>query len=307
MTLFLYAATVLIWGSTWFIIKFQLNGTAEEVSVGIRFVLASLVLFGIAAARGRRLGLPRRHWRMVAVQGALMFCLNYLLVYPGTNYISSGLMAVIFTLLIPANLVNEFVFLRTPISGRVAIASVLGVVGVGLLFLPELRGTSLSGDALKGIGLGMGAVYFASLGNIAASINTRHKLPVTAVNAWGMLLGGLLSLIAAAALGRPLTVQWDTGYGVSLVYLAVFGSAVAFTCYLMLIERIGSARAAYSSVLLPIVALLVSTAFEGFTWTATAVLGLAIALCGNVLALTAKKTVPPSAPNPETVSVRRTP
>ncbi|MEO1575751.1 MAG: EamA family transporter, partial [Pseudomonadota bacterium] len=222
--------------------------------------------------------------------------LNYLLVYPGTNYIPSGLMAVIFTLLIPANLVNERLFLKIPISGRVALAGVLGVAGVALLFWPELQHTDLSGDAAKGIALGVGAVYFASLGNIAATVNTRRKLPVTAVNAWGMLLGGALSLVAAAAMGRSLTVQWETGYVWSLLYLAVFGSAVAFTCYLLLIERIGSSRAAYSSVLLPVVALIISTVFEGFVWTVAGIAGLAIALAGNVLALTAKQTAPTPPP-----------
>ena len=209
MTLLLYAATVLIWGSTWYIIRFQLNGTAEEVSVGIRFVLAALVLFGIAAISGRRLTIAREHWFMVGLQGILMFCLNYLFVYPGTNYITSGLMAVIFTLLIPANLINEYIFLRTPISGRVALSGVLGVAGVGLLFLPELQHTDMSGDALKGIGLGVAAVLFASLGNVAATINSRRRLPVTAVSAWGMLLGGVMSLVAAAAMGRSMSVQWD--------------------------------------------------------------------------------------------------
>ena len=298
MTLLLYAATVLIWGSTWYIIRFQLNGTAEEVSVGIRFVLASIVLFGIAAVSGRRLTIAREHWFMVGLQGMLMFCLNYLFVYPGTNYITSGLMAVIFTLLIPANLINEYVFLRTPISGRVALAGVLGVVGVGLLFLPELQHTDMSGDALKGIGLGVAAVMFASLGNVAATVNSRHRLPVTAVSAWGMLLGGVMSLIAAAAMGRSLSVQWDTGYIWSLAYLAVFGSAVAFTCYLLLLERIGSARAAYSSVLLPVVALIISTLYEGFVWTTAAFAGLIVALAGNVLALTSKSAPAASTTTP---------
>lgn len=299
MTLLLYAATVLIWGSTWFVIRFQLNGTAEEVSVGVRFILAAVVLFGIAALRGRRLSIPREFWGMVALQGALMFCLNYLLVYPGMQYIPSGLMAVIFSLLIPANLLNERLFLRVPISPRVAVSGILGVAGVALLFWPELKNTDLFGDAAKGIALGIGAVYSASLGNIAATISTRRKLPVTAVNAWGMLLGGALSLVAAAAMGRSLSVQWDAGYAWSLLYLAVFGSAVAFTCYLLLIERIGSSRAAYSSVLLPVVALLISTVFEGFVWTVAGVVGLAIALAGNVLALTAKQAKPaPPRPQP---------
>lgn len=292
MTLFLYAATVLIWGSTWIAIKFQLNGTPEDVSIGARFIFASLVLFGIAMLRRRPVRLAREFWPMVAVQGALMFCANYVLVYRGTNFISSGLMAVIFTLLIPANQLNEFVFFRKPIAARVALAGLLGVVGVTLMFWPELSTSdwSWSGGALAGIGLGIASVYCASLGNMAAVVNTGRKLPVTAVNAWGMLFGGTLSLALAMILGEPFEIHWDIDYAVSFVYLAVFGSAVAFTCYLLLIERIGSARAAYSSVLLPIVAMLISTFFEGFQWSLMAFAGVAIALIGNALALTGKRT-----------------
>ncbi|MFK7886377.1 MAG: DMT family transporter [Gammaproteobacteria bacterium] len=292
MTYFLYAVTVLIWGSTWIAIKYQLNGTPEDVSIGARFIFAAIVLFAIAALSGRRIRLPRACWPMVATQGALMFCMNYVLVYRGTNYISSGLMAVIFTLLIPANQLNEFIFFRKPISGRVALAGLMGVAGVLLMFWPELRKSDWSDGALTGIGLGIASVYFASLGNMAAVINTGKQLPVTAVNAWGMLLGGTLSLGLAVALGETLHITWDSGYSWSFLYLSVFGSAIAFTCYLMLIERIGSARAAYSSVLLPIVAMLISTFFEDFRWSAMALIGVAIALVGNAMALTGKRRVP---------------
>jgi len=290
MTLLLYAATVLIWGSTWIAITFQLNGTAEEVSVAVRFVLASLVLFVIGGVRRRPLRIPRDAVPMVATQGALMFCANYFFVYYGTNYISSGLMAVIFTLLIPANLLNEYLFFRNPISRRVAVAGLLGIFGVSLIFWPELNRTQLSAGTLTGVALGVAAVVFASLGNMAAIANTSGRMSVTAVNAWGMLIGGLLSLLLAAVMGRPLAVQWDTGYALSMLYLAVFGSAVAFTCYLLLIERIGSSRAAYSSVVLPIVALIISTFFEDFHWNALALAGLVIALAGNALALTERHT-----------------
>ncbi len=297
MILALYAATVLIWGSTWIAITYQLNGTAEEVSIAFRFTLAAIVLFGIAIVRRRPLTIPRSAIPMVALQGSLMFCANYLLVYHGTNFITSGLMAVIFTLLIPANLLNEFIFFRKRISLRVVTAGVLGVFGVSLLFWPELSRTQISSQTLTGIALGVSAVYCASLGNMAAIVNIERKLPVTAVNAWGMLLGGVMSLALAAAMGRPLIIHWDPGYVWSMLYLSVLGSAVAFTCYLLLIERIGSARAAYSSVLLPIVALIISTFMEGFQWTFMALVGLAIALAGNALALT-RKRAKPAAPSP---------
>ena len=162
------------------------------------------------------------------------------------------------------------------------------VTGVALIFWPEVQGTELDRDALKGFALGIGSVTFASLGNMAAIANTRRRLPVVAVNAWGMLIGGLLSAVLALLLGKPMTVTLDTPYLVSMVYLAVFGSAVAFTCYLVLIDRIGAAKAAYSSVLLPVVALLISTVFEDFRWSLLALGGLAFVLVGNLLALTAR-------------------
>ena len=190
MTLLLYVTMVLIWGSTWFAITFQLNGTAEEVSVAVRFILASLVLFAIGKLRGRNLRLSREALPMVAVQGALMFCANYFLVYYGTNYITSGLMAILFTLLIPANLLNEYLFFRNPASRRVMLAGAMGVAGIALIFWPELTRTAMSRDTLLGVALGAGAVYFASLGSMAAIVNTGKKLPVTAVNAYGMMFGG---------------------------------------------------------------------------------------------------------------------
>lgn len=284
----LYAATVLIWGSTWIAITYQLNGTAEEVSVAIRFILAALVLFGIGRLTGRRVWLPRSALPMVAIQGALMFCGNYFLVYYGTNYITSGLMAVIFTVLIPANLINEYLFFRSPVSGQVALAGVLGVAGVALIFWPEVTGAGFAQSSMKGVLLGLGSVYLASLGNMAAVANTRKRLPVLAVNAWGMLFGGVLSFGLALATGRSLHVNLDTGYVATMIYLSVFGSAVAFSCYLVLMDRIGSAKAAYSTVLLPIVALLISTLFEDFHWSLLAVAGLGLAVVGNLLALTAR-------------------
>lgn len=296
MTLTLYVIMVLIWGSTWYAITFQLNGTAEEVSVAVRFILASIVLFIIGRLRRRDLRLSRAALPMVAVQGALMFCANYFMVYYGTNFIASGLMAILFTLLIPANLLNEYLFFRKPASRRVMLAGVLGLIGIALIFWPELRRTEISRQTVWGILLGIGAVYSASLGNMAALVNTGKKLPVTAVNAYGMLFGGVLSYLIAALLGRPLGIIVDAGYMWSMLYLSVFGSAVAFTCLLLLLERIGSARTAYSSVVLPIVALTISTFVENFTWTPIAVLGVAIALGGNALALTGKPVTAPPRP-----------
>ncbi len=159
-----------------------------------------------------------------------------------------------------------------------------------MIFWPEVSVLSLGDNTIVGISLVLLGTILASFGNMTAVINTRHELPVVAVNAHAMAWSALLSLLIAALLGRELNFSLQPGYIISLVYLAVFGSAIAFGCYLALIRRIGSARAAYSSVLFPVVALAISTVVEGYRWTAIAAVGIMLTLAGNWLILRSKAT-----------------
>ena len=282
----LYAVVVLIWGSTWAAIPFQLGTVAEEVSVAYRFGLASLALFVFAAATGRRISIPTRQYTMVVLMGSLMFSANYLFTYYAINYVTSGLVAVVFSLIVVTNGFLERLFFGRPLQGRLVAASILGVGGIVCMFWPEVQRFDLQDDSVYGVFLTMIAVVFASLGNMAAIVSTSHNLPVVTVNAHGMAWGALTSAIVAVVLGREFDFVWQTDYVASLAYLAVFGSAVAFGCYLALLRSIGSARAAYTSVLFPVVALLVSTLIEGYQWTAPAFAGIAFIVAGNWLALT---------------------
>ncbi len=288
--LLLYAAVVMIWGSTWAAIPFQFGVVAAEVSVGYRFGIAAVLLYTYALISGRQIRLPANAYGFVLLQGTLLFCLNYLLVYYATARITSGLVAVVFSSIVLFNAINERIFFNTRIDGRLVIAGLLGLGGIAMIFWPEVAVLSFGDNTIIGISLVLLGTVLASFGNMTAVINTRHELPVVAVNAHAMAWSALLSLVIATLIGRDINFSLQPGYVISLAYLAVFGSAIAFGCYLALIRRIGSARAAYSSVLFPVVALAISTVVEGYRWTAIAAVGIMLTLAGNWLILRSRAT-----------------
>jgi len=283
---FLYATAVLIWGSTWIAITFQLGPVAEEVSVAYRFGLGSVTLFAYAAIAGRRTRIPLESYGYIVLMGVLMYSGSYMLVYHATSYVTSGLVAVIFSLIVVSNAFFERLFFGKPLEGRMMLASALGIGGVAFLFWPEVSSLDPGDQVIIGIALATGSVVIASLGNMVAIVNTARDLPVIAVNAHAMAWGCLSSLIIALSMGRSINFSFDPAYVWSLLYLAVFGSAIAFGAYLALLRLIGSARAAYTSVLFPIVALTISTIFEGYQWSALAFAGMTLIAAGNWLALT---------------------
>lgn len=284
-TSLIYAIVVLIWGTTWFVIKFQLGVVAPEISLVYRFGLASACVFAYARLTGSPLSLSWREHRFIALQGATLFCLNYWMTYLSTQYLTSGLVAVIFTSIIFFNIVNGRVFLKTLIEPRVLVAAAAGVLGVALLFLPEL-GAALGDPAIaRGATLALAATYVASLGNMAAARNTHSGLPVVTVNAYGLAYGTIGLAAIAAIRGTPVEFDPRWPYVASLLYLSLAGTSLAFGLYLALIKRIGASRAAYTSVMFPVVALSVSTLFEGYRWSLPAMFGLTVLVVGNALAL----------------------
>ena len=292
----LYILTCLIWGSTWLGIKFQLGVVDPEISVVYRFSLAAGLL--LAFSLFRRLPLrfsPREHFFM-ALQGLTLFSLNYIAVYLSELYLSSGLVAVVFSLIIVFNVFLSAVFLGNPIRPRVLLGGALGIDGLALVFRPQLAGLSLSEDRAVGLGLAAAGTAIASVGNIVAARNQRHSLPIVQSNGYGMAYGALITLLVALARGARLSFVPSFEYIASLLYLAAFGSVVAFGAYLTLLGRIGPDRAAYISVVFPIVALALSTLFEGLRWEWIALLGVGLVILGNTLALTGRR--PAAKPRP---------
>jgi len=281
----LYAAAVLIWGSTWIGIKFQLGEVAPAVSVAYRFALAALMLLAWCRWRRLRLRLSLAAHLAIATQGLLLFGLNYVLVYESERYLNSGLVAVIFSLIVFLNLIGMRVFFKTPIAPRVIVGAVAGVGGVVLLFWPEVARLRGGGEVWAGLGFALASVTVAAGGNLMAYRNKVLELPLPVTTGYGMAYGALLVAAYVLLTGTPWRMQWDFAYLGSLFYLALFGSVVAFLSYLTLIHRIGADRAGYVGVLVPLVALLISTLFESYQWHAEAVLGVLLCLAGNVLVL----------------------
>lgn len=284
-SLTLYVACVLIWGSTWLVITFQLGHVPPAVSVAYRFALAAATLLSYCAVRGLTMRFSRRDHGWMALQGFLLFGTNYVLVYLSEAHISSGLTAVIFSSMVFWNILGMRYFYATPLRPATLAGATLGVLGVVLVFAPELTLFSTGGAGLRGLGYGLAATVSASLGNITATRNRRHGLPVVQQNAYGMLYGALLVALFAFVTGQAFVLEKSAPYLLSLAYLALFGSVLAFGGYLTLLGRIGADRAGYVTVAIPIVAVALSTLFEGFRWHPATLMGIALCVLGNVLVL----------------------
>ncbi|HXH03135.1 MAG TPA: EamA family transporter [Candidatus Competibacteraceae bacterium] len=279
----LYASVVLIWGLTWIAIKLQLGLVPAPVSIAYRFAIAAVVLFAWLLATGRLQRLQAADHGFCLLQGLCLFCLNFLCFYNATAYIPSGVVAVVFSTATLWNAFNGRLFLGTAITARVLGGAGLGLLGIGALFWPELRGQGAGADTLYGLALALAGTYNFSLGNMISAHQQRRGLRPLTSNAWGMLYGTGLLLLYVLAAGIPLRFDPAPGYVLALLYLAIPGSVIGFTAYLTLVGRIGPDKAAYATVLFPVVALNVSAWVEGYQWSPLALAGLAAVLAGNVL------------------------
>lgn len=285
----LYILTVLIWGSTWFAIEFQLGTVAVEASIAYRYLIASASLFVWLLLRGKQLRYPLKAHLWFALMGGLMFCLNYLMAYRAQIYLPSALSAIVFSSVVWMNIINARVFFGVRAGWRVLLGSIVGVAGLAMLFLPQVGAINLSDKIVVGSLLAMLGAFSASLGNMVSQRTQARALPVLQSNAWGMLYGALATIAYALLNDVTFTIDWSAAYVGSLLYLSIFGSVVAFWSYLTLLGRIGAHRAGYVSVLFPVVALLISMAFEGLRLSVTLVLGTLFVLAGNVLVLNVRR------------------
>ena len=289
----LYSTTSFIWGSTWLAIKFQLGVVDPLISVVYRFILASILLLGFCKLNGLNLKYNVRQHLFIALQGFFLFGINYWLVYIAEVHLTSGLVAVIFSLIIFMNIFNGAIFLGLSIRLRVFVGATIGIIGIGLVFKQELFSFSLSSDNSMALVIAIVSAFSASLGNITSAHNQKANLPVIQTNAIGMMYGALFMLIVSLIIGKPFDFEISFSYISSLLYLSVFGSIIAFSCYLTLLGKIGADKAAYISLIFPIIALILSTIFEGYNWTIYAFIGVMFVLVGNVLVLKKSKSAAP--------------
>jgi drug/metabolite transporter (DMT)-like permease len=297
----LYLITVLVWGTTWIAIEFQLGVVPPEVSVFYRYVLASALLFGWCLFRGLRLAFDFNAHRRFMLLGLLLFCLNYVMTYYAQQYITSALSAIAFSTMLWMNILNARLFFGARAGMRVFAGSAMGIVGIAVLFLPQIGELSLSDTTLYGTAICVAGAYIASLGNMVSQRAQQEGLPIIQSNAWGMLYGATLTGAIALAQGLEFTFDRSLPYVVSLAYLSIFGSVVAFGAYLTLLGRIGAARAGYAMVMFPVVALVISFFFEGLQPRPSIFAGVALVLAGNLLILRGRSArAVPAAARPAT-------
>ncbi len=285
----LFAGCVAIWGSTWLAIKFQLGRVAPEASVFYRFLLASLLLFAFCLARRLPLRYSLKQHLWIALLGVFMFSVSYIFVYYAEEHVVSGLVAVGYSVSPLLGMLGMRVFFGTPMTRVLAVGSVLGIVGIALVFWPEFGKLEASHDVALGAVYTAIAVVVSTFGSLVSHRNHHAGLPLWQSMAWGMLYGSLFSLGVTLAVGKPLTFEATVPYVLSLLYLAILGSIIAFAGYLTLLHRIGAARSGYVGVMVPIVALVISAAFESFAWHLLTLVGIVVSVAGNIVVLREKR------------------
>ncbi|MEO1046364.1 MAG: DMT family transporter [Pseudomonadota bacterium] len=281
----------LIWGGTWIVIRDQLSVVPPSWSVTYRFILAAVAMFALARLRGLPLGMSREGQIWALLLGLFQFSFNFNFVYRAEIHVTSGLVAVMFALLIIPNALFGAIFLKQRITPLFVIGSLLAMAGVAALFAHEFEVADRSFDTLwLGIGFTMLGVLSASVANIMQGTETLKRWPIITMLAWAMLWGAVINAgYALVTVGAPVAeTRWS--YWAGIAYLALAASVVTFPLYFGLIRRIGPGRAAYSSTIVPVIAMLLSTLFEGYQWTALAILGGVLALAGLVIAMQARRS-----------------
>ena len=282
----LFWIPTLIWASTWHVILYQLDsGVPVLNSVAWRFALAALMLAALARWQGQALRLPLSAHGLMLATGIVQYSGNYVSVYEAERHIPSGLVAVLFCLMVFGNALSGRIFFGQRVTRRFLLAASGGVAGVVMIFWPEIAATGARPTAAYGLGLGLLAVLAACTGNVLTLTLTRRGLPLVPVLAWSMGYGAVFLLLAALASGAGLRFAWQPSYLLSLLYLAVAGSVVAFVLYFKLAQRQGPARAALTGVVIPVIALAISAALEGWQPTLLSLAGMGLCL-GSIYAAT---------------------
>ncbi|MBI0475826.1 EamA family transporter [Sphingomonas sp. MA1305] len=285
-----FAIVTLVWGSTWLVIRDQLGVVPPNWSVTYRFIVAGTAMAIVAAVKRESFRLDARGWLFVLGVGICQFCLNFNFVYRAERHITSGLVAVAFALLLVPNALFARLFLGQRMGRQLVVGSLIAMAGIALLFLHEARsGAGSLADTLAGLGLTGCAILAASSANVLQATPTARRYPMLSTLALAMLAGAAIDGTLAFALTGPPVVEWRISYWAGIAYLGLFGSTLSFPLYYRVLRVIGPAKAAYSSVIVPVIAMLLSTLFEGYRWSPLAAAGAVLTGIGLVVALRARR------------------
>lgn len=282
----LYIVTVMIWGSTWLAIEFQLGVVAPEVSLVYRFSIAALLMWGYCIVKKLPMQFEGKNHLFFMALACCNFGFNYLILYWAQNYLTSAMTSIAFSTLLVMNIINTRIFFGKPIAPRIFVGALLGLAGIVALFWQDIKTLDFASEAMVGLGLSLAGTFVASLGNMTSVRNSKNDIGIMQGNAWGMFYGAVFLTSFALISGATFNLDVRLPYVASLLYLSVFGTVIAFACYFALLKDIGPEKASYSVVLFPVVAVVLSMIFEGFMWQTSTVIGFVLVLIGNVVVLT---------------------
>ena len=288
----LYIMTVLIWGSTWIAINYQLGDVSPAVSLSYRFALAAAILFIFCKQQKIQLNFSLKlHVQFLAFGLALFGC-NYYFLYSAQQHINSALTCIGFSMIMIFNMINARIWYKTQITKQFYIGGLLGITGITTLFWPQISHVSLGEQTLIGLSFCLVGTILASCGNMISIRNQKKKAPLHAANAWGMAYGAICLGLWAFINGEAFILPMNIAYISSLLYLSIFGSVIAFGCYLTLLNKIGPQKTSYANIMFPAIAVLISSFVEDFQWSAFTVVGLSCIFLGNIIVLSKTKVKP---------------
>ena len=286
--LVLFISTLICWSPTWYLIKFQFGVVDPLISIFYRFFIASLIVFIFLILSKKKMSFNFHQHLSFLLLGVTLFSLNYIFFYLANTYLISGIVTIAFSTILIMNILGERIYFKIKSSKQTLIAAGFGIIGILIIFEKELLNFKVEDKTHIGIILSFIATFWASTGNLIHQKNFKDKIPFVQSIAYGMLYGSIFTLIVAKFRGAELLFDYSFSYISSLLYLALIGTVVAFYLYLKLLESIGSARAGYMGVVMPIIALIISTIFEGLQWTNNLIFGLPVLIFGCVLILNQK-------------------
>lgn len=288
-TLLIYFLTVLIWGTTWLAIKFQLGEAPPEVSIFYRFVIASSLLLVYCKIKNYNLKFKFKDHFFLFLLGLSMFSIHYIFVYKATFFLVSGLVAVIFSLVSFFNILNSYLFFKKKPDNRILLGALCGLVGIIFFFWKDVAQLSLQSETLTGAGLILVAAFLFSLGNIVSRRNQNHGYELVTSTSLAMGYGALIMLAYISYQNLSFVLPQQVSYWVAMLYLSIPGSIVAFLCYLSLIRTIGPERAGYATVLFPVVAVMISLYLENYRLSSFDIAGIGLITLGNCLIILKKR------------------
>jgi|TARA_B110000238_G_scaffold105442_1_gene114843 drug/metabolite transporter (DMT)-like permease len=286
--LVLFIATLFCWSPTWYLIKFQLGYVDPLVSVFYRFITASLIIFIYLIVKRKSLKFSFNQHIWFLLFGTCLYSINYVFFYTSNTYLVSAFPAIVFSTVVIMNILGEWFYFKRKPTIKTLVSAVIGMIGIIIIFNKEIFNFNLNNGTHIGLFLALLGTFCASTGNMIHQRNLNNNFPLIQTIAFAMLYGSLITLLITQLNNTELLFEFTFTYIASLVYLSVFGSIFAFIFYLKLLEKVGPGRAGYVGVVMPVIALLISTIFENLEWQVDLVIGLPVLLIGAILVINQK-------------------